>query len=76
MKIILTNGKHRVIISKCGVYNDSPCYILTFKVQVRILFFWVTVKEFRELDYDDDANFCRSEAIELYNKIVNPYGTV
>ena len=23
---------------------------------------------------DDDSEFCKAEAIELYNKIINPYG--
>ena len=46
------------------------------KVQVKVWFFWITIKEFRELEYDDDFEFCRNEAIELYHKIVNPYGKI
>ena len=76
MGTIISNNKYRVTISTCGVYDDIPAYILTFKVQVKVWFFWVTIKEFRELEYDDDSNFCKSEAIELYHKIVNPYGKI
>lgn len=77
MKIIVRNNKYRVTVSKYGAYDDDiPYYILSFKVQVKVLFFWITIKEFHELDYDDDANFCKYESIELYNKIINPYGTI
>lgn len=76
MSVIISNDKYRVTIDKCGVYDDEPAYILTFKVQVKVWFFWITIKEFRELEYDDDFEFCRNEAIELYYKIVNPYGKI
>lgn len=76
MGTIISNNKYRVTINTCGVYDDMPAYILTFKVQVKVWFFWITIKEFRELEYDDDSNFCKSEAIELYHKIVNPYGKI
>ena len=32
-----------------------------------------TIKEFEETD-EDNVEFCKREAVELYNKIVNPYG--
>lgn len=76
MSVIISNDKYRVTIGKCGVYDDKPAYIVTFKVQVKVWFFWITIKEFRELEYDDDFKFCRNEAIELYHKIVNPYGKI
>ena len=76
MSVIISNDKYRVTIGKCDAYDDEPVYILTFKVQVKVWFFWITIKEFRELEYDDDANFCKREAIELYHKIVNPYGKI
>lgn len=44
-----------------------------FKVQVKKSFLWITIKEFEETD-EDDVEFCKREAVELYNKIVNPYG--
>lgn len=70
---IINNGQYRVV---CYEYTDKYDYfcISTYKVQVKVFWFWITIKEFEEGVYDDDADFCRREAIELYNKIINPYG--
>lgn len=76
MNVVISNKQYRVIVTHKGCYEDKPCYILSYKVQVKVLFFWITIKEFEEGVYDNDSEFCRSEAIELYNKIVNPYGTI
>lgn len=76
MSVIISNGQYRVIVIQKNCYEDIPCYMLSYKVQVKVLFFWITIKEFEEGIYDDDCEFCKLEAIELYNKIVNPYGKV
>ena len=57
------------------------------KVQVQRKFLWfkwfVTIKEWNvflqgneaiECDADNDVEFIKNEAIELFDKIVNPYG--
>ena len=76
MDVIIGNQNYRVTINKTDCYEDIPCYLLSFKVQVKVFWFWITIKEFKEGEYDDDVEFCKNEAIELYNKIVNPYGTI
>lgn len=76
MNIIIGNEKYRVVSVKKDCYENIPCYMLSFKVQVKVFWFWITIKEFAEGEYDDNIEFCKNEAIELYNKIVNPYGTV
>lgn len=74
MDVIYSNNKFRVATYKCGVYEDIPTYILSFKVQIKILFFWITIKEFRELEYHTNPKICKRDAIELYNNITGCYG--
>lgn len=74
MEVIKRNNKYRLIYTKYKCIKDFNCYLPNFKVQVKFIYFWITIKEFKVGVYDDDFTFCRNEAIELYNKIVNPYG--
>lgn len=76
MKVIISDDvkPYRVIVTQVNVSKDVPCYALCYKVQVQIWLFWITIKEFEEGIYDNDSEFCKREAVELYNKIVNPYG--
>lgn len=74
MDVIYSNNKFRVATYKCGVYEDIPTYIFSFKVQIKILFFWITIKEFRELEYHTNPKICKRDAIELYNNITGYYG--
>lgn len=76
MNVIISNECYRVVSTHKDCYKDIPCYILSYKVQVKVWFFWITIKEFEEGVYDEDCEFCKSEAVELYNKIVNPYGAI
>lgn len=76
MDVVISNKRYRVVSTYVSYCEDTPCCILSYKVQIKVLFFWITIKEFEEGIYDDDSKFCKSEAVELYNKIVNPYGTV
>lgn len=58
-------------------FNDVTLWsveVKTYKVQVKVLWFWITIKEFEVYSYDEDEEFCLLEAKELYNKIINPYG--
>lgn len=78
MKKIIGNKKYRVISTDILVrldyeYGDFVTIKTVFKVQVKKSFLWITIKEFEETD-EDDVEFCKREAVELYNKIVNPYG--
>lgn len=73
-------GKDYRLIEKSIFINDFENVTLwsvevkTYKVQVKVLWFWITIKEFEVYSYDEDEEFCLLEAKELYNKIVNPYG--
>lgn len=62
-------------------------YACITKVQVQKKFLWfkwfITIKEWNvflqgnesiECDADNDVEFIKNEAIELFDKIVNPYG--
>lgn len=75
MNVIIGDDRYRVIAKPIATYEDIPCYVIGYRVQVKVLWFWITIKAFDEEDYDNDADFCKREAIELYNKIVNPYGS-
>lgn len=61
--VIRTNKKYKF----CFKYPH-------YRVKVKFLFFWVTVKTFTIGRYSIDACFCFRECEELYDKIVNPYG--
>lgn len=74
MKIIVKYRNLRVAVYKIKRYLDNPRCILSYKVQIKFLFFWITIKDFTEEIYDEDSNFCKQEAIELFNNIINPYG--
>lgn len=65
MEIICSNNDYRIIV------DVTSTYIIIFKVQVKILFFWITIKEFKDFNYEDNAENCRLNAIELYNKLIN-----
>lgn len=73
-------GKHYRLIEESTViddYRDVAVWsveVKTYKVQIKVLWFWITIKEFEAYSYDEDEEFCLLEAKELYNKIVNPYG--
>lgn len=70
---IIKNKKYRVVVNCNNNKNIFSCNVI-YKVQVKIFLFWINIKTFEKGIYDDDAEFCKNEAIELYNKIINPYG--
>lgn len=74
MKTIVKYRNLRVAVYNIKRYLDNPRCILSYKVQIKFLFFWITIKDFTEEIYDEDSNFCKQEAIELFNNIINPYG--
>lgn len=68
---------HRKIINTVDYgYGEYTELVDSFEVQIKYVIIWVTIKEFIHGDYDDDIEFCKNEAIELFNKIVNPYGKI
>lgn len=68
-KVIVDCDKYRVVS-----INNGDVIKQVFKVQIKVLFFWITIKEFKVIDYHYDDDFCCTEAKELYYKIVDPYG--
>lgn len=67
-------------------YITGREYVCITKVQVQRKFLWfkwfITIKEWEipyllqsdDLNADNDIEFIRNEAIELFDKIVDPYG--
>lgn len=67
-------------------YITGRKYVCITKVQVQRKFLWfkwfITIKEWEisyllqsdDLNADNDIEFIRNEAIELFDKIVDPYG--
>lgn len=67
-------------------YITGHEYVYITKVQVQRKFLWfkwfITIKEWEilyllqsdDLNADNDIEFIRNEAIELFDKIVDPYG--
>ena len=74
MKTIVTYRDLRVAVYKVKRYLDSPRCILSYKVQIKCLFLWITINDFIEEIYDGDSNFYKHEDIELFNNIINAYG--
>lgn len=67
-------------------YITGRGYVCITKVQVQRKFLWfkwfITIKEWEisyllqsdDLNADNDVEFIKNEAIELFDKIVDPYG--
>ena len=74
----IVNGKQYRLIEKENIIYDLDDFIYyyekSYKVQIKIWFIWVTIKCFNLDEFYNDIKFCKLEAKELYNKIVNPYG--
>lgn len=70
MKVIRKKDNKRVV--ECIIkkvidqgFGEFIYNIIIYKVQIKVLFFWVTIKTFDE----DDEN----DALECYKYITNPY---
>lgn len=74
---ILTVTKYERIFD--GYIDFEKLKSFECKLQIKINIFgifpkWITIKTFiAETLTDDDVEFCRNEAIECYNNIINPY---
>lgn len=69
---ISDNHKYRIcrggkIYKKNGKHYYSVCYV----VQIKILFFWITIKSFIVGSNDCDLICCQDKALKLYNTIIN-----
>ena len=63
------NGKYRIVL-----HEDKDIKKQYFKIQMKFICFWITIKTFFVSDYFYDFEFCFLETKELYYKIVDPYG--
>lgn len=77
-QIIKSTGKYRVIsicerkiVEQNGLLYIKYYYI--YKVQVKVLCFWITVKEFVEDLFTNAEDFFENEAIELFDKLTEDY---
>lgn len=68
-EIIVQNKEYRVIRESL-INLDSMDIIDDYIVQIKILWFWINIKHFTEFEYDNDTDFCKREAIELYDKLI------
>lgn len=65
-----------------GYFDIEKLKSFECKLQIKITIFgiftkWITIKTFEaESLRDDDIEFCRNEAIECYNFIINPYKNI
>ena len=74
------NGKYRVVenVSEVWLLNHV-CFIVSIEVQVKrngfLCFGYETIKEWclTEDSDEDDYDFYTNEAIELFDKITDPY---
>lgn len=63
------NGKYRIVL-----HENEDVEKQYYKIQMKFIGFWITIKTFFVSDYSGDVEFCFLEAKELYYKIVDPYG--
>lgn len=75
----IVNGKQYRLVEEVTTVYDLDDWITydivqSYKVQIKICFIWITIKCFNRNEFYNDIEFCKLEAKELYNKIVNPYG--
>lgn len=68
-EIIVQNKEYRVIRESL-INLDSMDIIDDYVVQIKIFWFWINIKHFTEFEYDNDTDFCKREAIELYDKLI------
>ena len=68
-EIIIQNKEYRVIRESL-INLDSMDIIDDYVVQTKFLWFWINIKHFTEFEYDNDRDFCKREAIELYDKLI------
>lgn len=61
---IINRRKNIRLISNEHAIDDKLIFII-YKVQIKVLWFWVTIKEFDEDDYYD--------AVDCFRYCTNPY---
>lgn len=48
MNVIIADDRYRVIAKPIATYEDIPCYVIGYRVQIRVWKFWITIKAFNE----------------------------
>lgn len=61
---IISRRKNIRLISNEHALNDKLIVVI-YKVQIKVLWFWVTIKEFDEYEYYD--------AVDCFRHCTNPY---
>lgn len=61
---IINRRKNIRLIGNEHVLDDKLIFVI-YKVQIKVLWFWITIKEFDEDEYDD--------AVDCFRYCTNPY---
>lgn len=62
----IVNRRKNIRLIGCEHFIDDDGFIfIIYKVQIKVLWFWVTIKEFDEDDYYD--------AVDCFRYCTNPY---
>lgn len=70
MKVIISDDRksYRVIVTQEEVPEDIPCYLLCYKVQIQVWFFWITIKEFKKEFMTMIVNFVKQKILNFIIK--------
>ena len=74
--VIEENDSYRIVEDVVFIYGNKVDEDIKtdvyYKVQHKLPFMgiWITVKQYDTLFYDNDADFCRDEAFDLFNMLI------
>lgn len=60
----IVNRRKNIRLIGCERFIDDDFTFVIYKVQIKVLWFWITIKEFDEDDYD---------AVDCFRYCTNPY---
>lgn len=62
----IVNRRKNIRLIGCEHFiDDDFTFVIIYKVQIKVLWFWITIKEFDEDDYYD--------AVDCFRYCTNPY---
>lgn len=61
----IVNRRKNIRLISCEHFIDDGFTSVIYKVQIKVLWFWITIKEFDEDDYYD--------AVDCFRYCTNPY---
>nr|UWG83165.1 MAG: hypothetical protein [Bacteriophage sp.] len=61
----IVNRRKNIRLIGCKQFIDDDFTVVIYKVQIKVLWFWITIKEFDEDDYYD--------AVDCFRYCTNPY---